>query len=117
MAVAPFGIPSICAKACFPHFPGNHSRTFLLNPIFLKNQLDQLCPFWIDRNFPIFHVIPQQRRPKYHTPLHLPGLSPLDAGGGFAALLLCNGTHNREPQFRIWIQRIDAVVHKQHPYP
>ena len=113
MAVGPFDVAAIGGVPRLPQLPGDDGSPLLLNAVLPEDQPHQLGPLGVDGHAAVFHIIAQQRPSEDHSPLHLPGLTPLDPGGRLAALLLGDGAHDGKPQLRVRLQGVDGVVHKQ----
>ena len=75
----------------------------------MKDLLHDLGTLRIDGYYPIRHIVSQQRASKHHPLLHLSCLSPFDPLRGFAALLLSQGGHKRQPQLSLLLSGVDVV--------
>ena len=82
----------------------------------MEDEPDNFRALRVDGHFAADHVITQQRAAKNDTLLHAAYLPPFGAFRGPSAFVLCEGTHDRQPQLPIVGAGIQAVIEKQHAY-
>lgn len=114
MAVAPFGISAVGSVTGLTQLPCDHRGSFLLDAVFVEDQLYQFGSFGVDADLAVLHIVTQHRRAKYHATLHLSGLTPGHSGGGLTAFLLGDGTHDGQPKFGVRVLGAEAVIHENY---
>ena len=82
----------------------------------MEDEPDNFRALRVDGHFAADHVVTQQRAAKNDALLHAAHLSPFGAFRGPSAFVLCEGTHDRQPQLPIVGAGIQAVIEKQHAY-
>ena len=80
----------------------------------MEDEPDNFRALRVDGHFAANHVVTQQRAAKNDTLLHAAHLPPFGAFRGPSAFVLCEGTHDRQPQLPIVGAGIQAVIQKQH---
>ena len=101
VAAAPFWISPAGQNPRLPKLSRNDRGPLLLHSVFVKDQPYYLRPLRFYCNVSSLYIVSEQGPSEYNSTLHLPGLAPFHPGGGLAALLLGDGAHDAEPQFRI----------------
>ena len=82
----------------------------------LKYFPDDPRSFFIYRQHPVFHIIPYHIPSKHDPFFHLSCLAPFDSLTCFPAFLLRDRGHDGQSQFGVRVERIDVVIHKNHPH-
>ena len=80
----------------------------------MEDEPDNFRALRVDGHFAANHVVTQQRAAKNDALLHAAHLPPFGALRGLAALILRDGTHDRQPKLAIVGAGIQAVIEKQH---
>ena len=80
----------------------------------MEDEPDNFCALRVDGHFAADHVVTQQRAAKNDALFHAARLPPFGAFRGPSAFVLCEGTHDRQPQLPIVGAGIQAVIQKQH---
>ena len=80
----------------------------------MKDEPDNFRALRVDGHLAADHIITQQRAAKDDALLHTARLPPFRAFRGPSAFVLCEGTHDRQPQLPIVGAGIQAVIEKQH---
>ena len=91
-------------------------RAFTLIDAFAEDLPHGLCPRFVHIQHAAAHVVAEQVTPEHDALLHAPPLSPFDALGGAATLLLRDGGEDRQAQLGVTVERAEVVAQKQHAH-